>query len=821
MEVLIFIALIVILVLLLTQNSKLHDGILNLQIRFEHVVKRLESVTQELSSLKEDIKRAPPAAVIVQQAAVAEVKIEPVVEERPDPLPIVERKVEVVESSSPVIEQVSEEKVLVPYEHKVKEEIPVSEETIARHVPPKLSSKPIPQPTFFERNPDLEKFIGENLINKIGIAILVLGIGFFVKYAIDQNWINEIGRVAIGIMCGGILLGVAHYLRKTFKPFSSVLVGGGLAVFYFTIAIAFQEYQIFSKEVAFGLMILITAFAVLLAIAYDRIELAIVAIVGGFSSPFFVSDGSGNYVVMFSYVLILNVGMLVLAYFKRWNLVNIVSYAFTVVLYGGWLTTKVVDQPNAPYLGAFVFGTLYYVIFFLMNIVNNIKENRKFVASEIAMLLSNNVFYYSAGMLILKSMDAEIYQGLFTALMGVFNFVFAYTLYVTKKADKNLVFLLIGLVLTFASLTAPIQLEGNYITMFWALEAVLLLWLSQKSGIQLIKISSILVTFLMVISWLMDWEKLYFPLYEEKAMTLFLNKAFVTSVVCLLSLLGTLQLLKKEGVAFLPSVELKFYERMIIGAFMILAYFTFFLEFNYQVDHHFEYSVGVLYIGSYNLAFGCVLLWWWRKIQESYAEILSQLVVGVLVIAYIAHYNYMAGDVRNGVLERDIDAFHYFYHYVLLSLMVVVAVLFSKRIFGNYSIASKPAQKYLCAYAAFFLFLTSAELEHFVVYFAFDTTSEASIGHLKHQVFRIGFPILWGLCSFLFMYLGMKWKVKTLRIISLVVFAITLLKLFIFDVSKMGEGGKIAAFICLGLLLLIISFMYQKLKKLIIEDTTK
>ena len=87
-------------------------------------------------------------------------------------------------------------------------------------------------------NPDLEKFVGENVANKIGIAVLVLGIAFFVKYAIDQNWIKEGGRVAIGIGCGIILTGIAHYLRNTYRSFSSVLAGGGIAVFYFTIAFA-------------------------------------------------------------------------------------------------------------------------------------------------------------------------------------------------------------------------------------------------------------------------------------------------------------------------------------------------------------------------------------------------------------------------------------------------------------------------------------------------------------------------------------------------------------------------------------------------------
>ena len=91
---------------------------------------------------------------------------------------------------------------------------------------------------FKKRNPDLEKFIGENLINKIGILILVLGVSYFVKFAIDKNWINEPARVGIGILVGSLVLFIAHKLRKKYAPFSSVLVAGAIAIFYFTIFIA-------------------------------------------------------------------------------------------------------------------------------------------------------------------------------------------------------------------------------------------------------------------------------------------------------------------------------------------------------------------------------------------------------------------------------------------------------------------------------------------------------------------------------------------------------------------------------------------------------
>ena len=184
---------------------------------------------------------------------------------------------------------------------------------------------------------DWEKFIGENLISKIGIAILVLAIGFFVKYAIDNDWIGPAGRVGVGLICGGILIGLAHRLRNQYKGFSSVLIGGGLVVLYFTIALAYHQYHLFGQTPAFILMLVITAFSVVLSLLYNREELAIIALVGGFVTPFLVSNGSGDYQVLFTYLLILNTGLLVIAYYNAWRLLNGLAFGFTVVLFGSWL----------------------------------------------------------------------------------------------------------------------------------------------------------------------------------------------------------------------------------------------------------------------------------------------------------------------------------------------------------------------------------------------------------------------------------------------------------------------------------------------------
>lgn len=126
---------------------------------------------------------------------------------------------------------------------------------------------------------------------------------------------------------------------------------------------------------------------------------------------------------------------------------------------------------------------------------------------------------------------------------------------------------------------------------------------------------------------------------------------------------------------------------------------------------------------------------------------------------------------------------------------------------------SKPAAWILSATIVLFLSLEVSLASNLMFY-----GSVGNIDRIETVYIKAGLPVLWGLLSFALMWLGMNKKVRTLRIISLTLFSITLLKLFLFDIKNIPPAGKIAAFFCLGLLLLIISFMYQKVKKIIVDD---
>lgn len=787
-----------------------------LNLRIEEIQKKLREANYQCNQLREVVKNAfqeqtpsqetltPPALPEVEKTIIPPVVAPPVQDEK---IPLPKSK----SASMPPPP---------PLERKqpVADRPPVRKEAAPQQKAPTKPIKPLSPPKAkSQAKRDWEKFIGENLINKIGIAILVIGIGIFVKFAIDKNWINEIGRVAVGIGAGGLLLGIAHWLRKKYKAFSSVLIGGGLATLYFTITIAFQTYAIFGQTLAFAIMVVITGFAIAMALAYDRKEIAILALLGGFGAPFMVMSGSGNFAVLFSYLLILNVGITVLAWFKNWRILNIIGYAASLLIFSGWLLKEAFIESGDVPKGGLLFGMLFFVLFFIMFVINHVRNKKQLGALEYFLLLSNSSIFYGLAMLTMENSGMELYQGLLTAGMGVFHFAFILPLRAREGVDKNLIILLIGMVLSFLTLAVPIQLEGSYITLFWAAEAALVLWMSQKTNIRLMKLSSVCISLLMLISLGWDWIDLYLD-GAGGSLPLIINKAFITGIVSIASIQLVQWLLKKENDELkVGGMAIAMWSKAYFYLGIVVMYLVGIFELAYQVGDFIQNDdLVMLAIGTYNALFISALMLFarWRKI--GFITLVTMIASSVMVLLYLGIHRENIIELRESATYLSGSIAPFLFHYVFIALMLAMISLNLFHIKSRYSFQSIIGKVALWVSSFVLIFMASAELDHLVVLAGFE--SGMNVHHLLETSRKIGYPILWGVCGFIMIFLGMRYKHLQLRIAALVLFLLTLLKLFIYDIRDIPPAGKIAAFVSLGVLLLIISFMYQRLKRLLINE---
>ena len=750
---------------------------------------RINGMVNETMSLRNEIKK-----LVDKQAGPVPTPVQKPQPEKTVPPPQVVR--EIPKPAPPVVQQT-----------------PVMPKPVTRQPQPVYTEPDNWFTTWLKNNPDLEKFIGENLINKIGIGVLVLGISFLVKYAIGRNWVSEVGRVSIGLLCGVLLILFAHRLRNSYRSFSSVLAGGSIAVFYFTIAFAFHQYNLIGQTAAFVLMIVITAFAVLLSLLYNRLELAVIATVGGFLTPFMVSTGEGNYIVLFTYLIILNTGLLLLSYFKRWPSINIIAFFFTVLIYGGWLSSVLIDNnPRVSYSLALLFATVFYLIFLGMNMLYQVKNKLVFKAIDFSILLLLNATYYAAGMLLLDEIESGKYQGLFTLSVGVVNLALAWYFFRRQNTDRNFLYLLIGLTLTFLSLTIPIQLEGHAITMFWSAEFVLLFWLYQRSRIQIFQYASLLVAVLAAGSLFMDWEQ---AVGESQHLVLIFTgiKGIVTNLVAVVAFVVYALLLDREKEDLplqMPPLGLK---RLAWVAATVILYMTCIYGVNLYFKELDSYSIPNIY---HRLITTLFVLGYYIWLQKRHTGASAFLHTGALMI-YLSYHVFsfgMTSEVRDEVLLTNNGWQHLVFHWV----GVGIAVYLMYYTIRQFRASAKPfisvnRFSWLMSIAAI-LFLSLELMQLFVVVgFRPD-----NIYYLEEQYNKGGLSIVWAVSSFALMWLGMHYRNKTLRIISLTLFAIVLIKLFFADLVGISEAGKIVAFILLGVLLLTVSFMYQRLKKIIIDD---
>src|SRR5438132_10343555 len=140
----------------------------------------------------------------------------------------------------------------------------VDDVTSANSAPPVIPPPRIPPiattPFKTEIDSDLESRIGSHWLNRIGIAAVLIGISYFLKFAFDNNWIGPAGQVTIGLLAGiAVVVWSERFRSRGYTIFSYSLKGVGIGVLYLSLWAAFHVYSLIPSGVAFFAMLIVTA----------------------------------------------------------------------------------------------------------------------------------------------------------------------------------------------------------------------------------------------------------------------------------------------------------------------------------------------------------------------------------------------------------------------------------------------------------------------------------------------------------------------------------------------------------------------------------
>lgn len=689
------------------------------------------------------------------------------------------------------------------------------------------------EPTVKKKS-NIEKFIGENLINKIGIIITVIGVAIGAKYSMENELISPLTRIVLGYLAGVGLLGFGIKLKKKYTNYSAVLVSGAIAILYFITFSAYSFYGLFPQLVAFALMVVFTIFAVIAALNYNQQIIAHIGLVGAYAVPFLLSNGSGNVAILFSYIAIINIGILIISFTKYWKSIFYSSFSFTWLIYLSWygLKYELVEHFHI----ALWFAVLFFVIFYATFLAFKLLKKEKFNEFDIVMILANSFIFYGVGYSIFAAYPSGIsFLGAFTLINAIIHFAVSTFLYKLKLADKNLFYLILGLVLTFITIAIPVQLDGNWVTMIWSAEALLLFWIGRTKNVPIYEKLSFPLIGLAFFSLVHDWDAYNINYYSQKELIPIFNSAFLTTFLFITSI-GLINLIdKKHKLTNENTSLLKLSNPVLIASKAILLftlYYVFVLEIQaywnqlyvdsvvlfekiddspFYANFNFNYFK-TIWIINFSLFFAFLLtIINTYKLKNKAIGITSLIFSGLTLITFIFSGLYYFGELRESYLLQELAA----YYEVGLSTIIIRYLSFGLLILLFIAIYKQIKQDFANKIIALIYGLTL----HFTLLCVLSNELIQWM-ELMHstQSYKLGLSILWGIYALYLIALGIWRHKQFLRIAALVLFSLTLIKLFFYDIANLNTIAKTIVFVSLGVLLLIISFLYTKYKSIISPD---
>lgn len=688
---------------------------------------------------------------------------------------------------------------------------------------------------------NLEKFIGENLLSKIGIVILVVGVAIGAKYAIDRNLISPLMRIILGYAFGFGLLGFALKLKPKYLNFSAVLLSGAMAIMYFITYFAYSLYALFSQSSAFALMLIFTGFTVAAAINYNRQVIAHIGLVGAYAVPFLLSDNSGNYAFLFAYIAIINGGILAISLKKYWKPLFYTSFIFTWATYYGWYMMKY--QTAGHFNLALIFLTVFFLIFYLTFIAYKLISRENVAIENIVLILANSFIFYGFGYSILdRSEGFSNYLGLFTIANAAIHFVFAFAVSRLKLIPRDLIYLLSALVLTFATIAVPVQLDGNFVTLVWTVEAAILFWIGRAKQIRLYEYYSFSLMFLATVSLVADWIAFNdFRSFSEISQNSyhFFNGTFITSCVFVVAF-SFIHFLNKDE-KYEPALDAEIHKPLsyLIPTIALCALYN---TFRMQIHNYFYFQASVtdvidfnspllenqisadrannyfnvLWQINYTLFFLTALSFINLKRWKSPALAFASLILKVFTLAiFLTVGLYLLGELRESyLLATNAESFkpgimHILIRYVSYAFFAAAILALYGHIKQEFLREHLPEQSLKSAFDFILYFslwlIFSSELINWMDILGYKDS------------YKLGLSILWGIYALVLIILGIYQNNKHLRVGAITLFGITLAKLFFYDIAELDTISKTIVFVSLGILLLIVSFLYNKYKHLIFE----
>jgi len=687
----------------------------------------------------------------------------------------------------------------------------VVEQAAPHRKPPPVSAPPLiapplvspkvaapPRPAF-----NWEVFAGGRFLNLVGAVILLIGFGLFLQYAIDQNWISPGLRVAGGIFVGLAILGAceAFFKQRPLPWPAHGLIGLGLGVLYLSGYAAFDAYHLIPFAAAYGLMAAITIAAFLLARRYDSLGVSLVGWAGGFATPFIMYQGvSANEIGLASYVILLDLAIAATLIAKqRWLILQPLALAGSAIVATMWWRD---NYPDVDSLAATIATLSLWLISFVLGVLRKRAVPPAYQWSDALGIY--NVLQTIAGLgAILAAHKAALTGALLVMTVAYLASWLALRRFLPKAVallrQQYFIAAALGLEAAGAQLSG-LQLASTVLAVALAVATIEMLlrkrsaWraVEQVAGSGLYVLAAVLL--LCGIFFVSEWSGTPSPFAHEGSHWAL---GFGSIDFALLVALGACALPARW---FRDGETRGFYgfvlrQASVLGLLALTAL-------------HFA---SFAYVGALGLE-AALITWIALRTARGDLEVDALLLLGLGLLVMITQPDL----VTPARLFTFVPVFNLRFLGLVLLAAGMGAVGLQLR-FGKTTLP--PAIPRILRATAALVAVAAVTLE---VYTGFaiaiarahnDFATTASALALLTNGQELAVSAVWIVASAVVMALGIALRVRDLRLMSIALFDLTILKAFFVDLGSLTAPYRIIAFIGLGLALLAVSGVYRRLEQ--------
>ena len=651
----------------------------------------------------------------------------------------------------------------------------------------------------------LEQRIGTRWVLIAGVITTIVAVGFFLKYAYDNNLIGPLGRVVIAVIAGLIALALGEVTRRRgYEIVAKGVTALGFAILYAAVFSSYRFYALVGPAAAFVLAILVTVAAMFYAVAVNEIVVAFLSLLGGFLTPVIVTTGENRPIPLFCYLSVLGVGAILCAYYRKWRAVNFLAFAGTFVLYTLWFekyyapavrTAKGMPEqmPIAlTWLG--VFFIVYLVLPILYELVKKIKAQNE----DVLLILANAavVFCYLWRILFDRYRAALAFCALglcvsHLAIMAIVNKRY--------KEDVNLRLLLLVIGLFFVTIAVPLYLKMYAVAMAWAVEGIILIVIGLRYRSDLIQIGGGAA---LVLSLCKLIEQL--PMHTG-AFQLVFNPAFGSWCFVVAAILVCHIIYRKSAVL---AENLRALIAEILYAATILTLMS---AATMEWWWHCDYNVTQTAVGRASFIKGMILILAAVPLLFLIRPVCPKGTLTRILAAILAAVGSVFTLVRFPEVCRE--SFTIFTNTGFWFAVIFVAALFAaayllKRVAEENFNSDLAAMFELAGIFVLWILLT----EEIFLYWYCRNRFAQPLANWRFLA-QMYISVMWAIYGAVLMTIGFLRSNKVLRYVALGLFALILVKVFVLDTIAVKSVYRITAFAATGVTLLAVSYLYQFLKK--------